>query len=253
VEAVRGVDLVIAPGESVAIVGQNGSGKTTLVKHFNALLRPDAGTVTVGGVDLGDRRVSDVAGSIGFVFQNPDDQLFHSRVDREVAFGPTNLRLQPADVDRLVDQALDLVGLGDVREVNPYDLGLSVRKLVAIASVLAMEPGAVILDEPTTGQDTPGVARVGSIVKAWAGAGRTIVAITHDMEFAARHFQRVVIMRQGEIVFDGRPEVAFSPANAELLESTGLRPPPAARVAALLGLSAVPADADALFALLASR
>ena len=142
------------------------------------------------------------------------------------------------------------MGLTDERATNPYDLGLSVRKLVALASVIAMEPGVLVLDEPTTGQDGPGVERVGAIVDAWSAAGRSIVAITHDMEFAARHFRRIVVMRQGEIVFDGPPDLAFAPANVELLASTGLRPPPAARIAALMSLDVVPADAAGLLRLL---
>jgi energy-coupling factor transport system ATP-binding protein len=253
VTALRGVDLTIAPGETVAIVGQNGSGKTTLAKHFNGLLRPEAGNVSLGGRDLQGQRVSDIAGQVGFVFQNPDDQLFNSRVDREVGFGPRNLRLPTADVDRLVEVAVAMVGLTDQRATNPYDLGFSLRKLVALASVLAMEPPILVLDEPTTGQDGPGLERVGSIVDAWAGAGRTVVAITHDMEFAARHFGRVVVMRHGEIVLDDAPGVVFSAQHAELLASTGLRPPPAARIAALLGLDVVPADADELLRLLLGR
>jgi len=253
VTALRGVDLTISSGESVAIVGQNGSGKTTLVKHFNGLLRPAEGSVVIGGEALGTRRVSDLAGLVGFVFQNPDDQLFQSRVDREVAFGPHNLKRSAAETKRLVDMALELVGLTADRATNPYDLGLSVRKLVALASVMAMEPGVLVLDEPTTGQDGPGVERVGAIVDAWSAAGRSVVAVTHDMEFAARHFRRVVVMRRGEIVLDGRPDVAFTRANVDLLASTGLRPPPAARVAHLIGLDAVPPDADGLLAVLAQR
>jgi energy-coupling factor transport system ATP-binding protein len=246
VEAVRGVNLTIEPGESVAIVGQNGSGKTTLVKHFNGLLRADEGSVTVDGQALGSRRVSDLAGQVGFVFQNPDDQLFQSRVDREVGFGPRNLRRSPAEVERAVHSALELVGLTDDRATNPYDLGLSVRKLVALASVLAMEPGVLVLDEPTTGQDGPGAERVGAIVDSWSAAGKSVIAITHDMEFAARHFRRVVVMRYGEVVLDGAPSEVFAPTNVELLASTGIRPPTAARIAALMGLPIVPGDADQL-------
>ncbi len=246
VEAVRGVDLTIGPGESVAIVGQNGSGKTTLVKHFNGLLRADEGSVSVGGQPLGRRRVSDLASQVGFVFQNPDDQLFQGRVDREVAFGPRNLGRSATDIERSVESALGLVGLTAERAVNPYDLGLSVRKLVALASVLAMEPGVLVLDEPTTGQDGPGVERIGAIVDAWSATGRSVVAITHDMEFAARHFRRIVVMRDGQIVLDHSPAAVFAPANVQLLASTGLRPPPAARVAALMGQETVPLDADDL-------
>jgi energy-coupling factor transporter ATP-binding protein EcfA2 len=250
VEAVRGVSLDVQPGESVAIIGQNGSGKTTLVKHLNGLLRPDSGAVEVAGRDIGDRSVSDIAGDVGFVFQNPDEQLFNSRVDQEVGFGPRNLYLEPGQVDRLVEGALALVGLTEERSTNPYDLGFSLRTLVALASVLAMEPPLLVLDEPTTGQDGPGVQQVGAIVDAYSAAGRTVIAISHDMEFVARHFRRVVVMRQGEVVLDAPPERVFAPDNTALLASTGLVPPPAARIAARLGLDGAPADAASLLAAL---
>jgi energy-coupling factor transport system ATP-binding protein len=115
-----------------------------------------------------------------------------------------------------------------------------------------MEPGVLVLDEPTTGQDGPGVERVGAIVDAWTAAVRTLVSITHDMEFAARHFRRIVVMRLGTVLADGPPSEVFSPANTEMLASTGLRPPPAARIGALMGLSGVPTDARALLRLLES-
>lgn len=253
VEALRGVDLTVQPGSTVAIVGQNGSGKTTLVKHLNGLLRPDAGHVALDGQDISARLVSDLAGQIGFVFQNPDDQLFNSRVDREVGFGPRNLGLEPSRIVRLVENALGLTGLEGERATNPYDLDISVRKLVALAGVLAMEPSVLVLDEPTMSQDRAGTRRVGSIVDAWAGAGRTVIAITHDMEFAARHFARIVVMREGVIVLDEPPSQAFAAQNAALLETTGLKPPPAARVASHMGLGGAPADADALLEMLAAR
>lgn len=251
VEALRGVSLSIAPSETVAIVGQNGSGKTTLAKHLNGLLHPASGSVALGGRDIADRLVSDLASDIGFVFQNPDDQLFNSRVELEVGFGPRNLRLASAEIAQLVEGALGLVGLSDERSTNPYDLGFSLRKLVALASVLAMEPPVLVLDEPTTAQDGPGVRRVGAIVDASAAAGRTVIAISHDMEFVARHFRRVVVMRRGEIVLDAPPERVFAPENADLLASTGLLPPPAARIGARLGLGSTPTQESLVAALVA--
>jgi energy-coupling factor transport system ATP-binding protein len=241
-EALRGVDLAIAPGEAVAVVGQNGSGKTTLAKHLVRILAPSAGSVHVGGRDLAGRTIADVAHTVGFVFQDPDKQLFSRSVAREVAFGPRNLGLAEDAVARLVAQALAAVGLADRADENPYDLGLSDRKLVALASVLAMDPAVLVLDEPTTGQDAPGIARVGAIVDAWAAGGRTVMAITHDMEFAARHFARVVVMREGEIVADGPPASVLAAANGPLLASTGLEPPPLARLAARLGIDRLPLD-----------
>ena len=240
VDALRGVSLAVEPGESVAIVGQNGSGKTTLVKHLNGLLRPTGGRVTLDGADIREVPVHRLAASVGFVFQNPDDQLFDRSVEREVAFGPRNLGRAPNAIGLAVTTALAAVGLDASRGVNPYDLDLSLRKLVALASVLAMDPAVLVLDEPTTGQDGPGVRRVGGIVDAWTRSGRTVVAITHDMEFAATHFERIVVMREGRIVADGTPAEVFAPGRVELLASAGLEPPPAARIGARLGLGSTP-------------
>lgn len=252
IEAVGGVTLHIRPAETVAVVGENGSGKTTLVKHFNGLLRPDAGRVMVGGQAIGRRPVSELARHVGFVFQNPDDQLFHGTVAREVGFGPRNLGVPAAEAAGLVEGALQLVGLADQALSNPYDLAFSHRKLVCLASVLAMEPSVIVLDEPTTGQDSDGLARIGAIVDTLSAAGRTVIAVTHDMEFAARHFGRVVVMRAGRVILDGPPADVFAGRHAELLASTGLVPPPAARIAAQLGLETVPPDAPSLLAALTS-
>jgi energy-coupling factor transport system ATP-binding protein len=244
------VDLAIAPGEAVAIVGQNGSGKTTLAKHLVRILAPRAGTVRIAGRDLAGRTIADVARTVGFVFQDPDRQLFSRSVEREAAFGPRNLGLRDADVERLVAQALTAVGLSDRAAENPYDLGLSDRKLVALASILAMDPAILVLDEPTTGQDAPGITRVGALVDAVTAAGRTVVAITHDMEFAARHFPRIVVMRGGQIVADGTPAAVLAATNGPLLASTGLEPPPLAELARRLGVGGVPPSPEALLAAL---
>ena len=240
VDALRGVSLEVEPGQAIAIVGQNGSGKTTLVKHLNGLLRPTAGRVTLDGKDTSDRPIHDLAGTVGFVFQNPDDQLFDRSVEREVSFGPRNLGRSTAAVAGAVESALAAVGLGSARRTNPYDLDLSSRKLVALASVLAMDPAILVLDEPTTGQDGPGVRRVGAVVDSFVQAGRTVIAVTHDMEFAARHFGRIVVMRGGEIVADGSPDEVFAPDRTALLQTAGLEPPPASRIGAALGLGSTP-------------
>jgi energy-coupling factor transporter ATP-binding protein EcfA2 len=247
VEAVRGVSLAIPSGQAVAILGQNGSGKTTLVKHLNGLLRPDAGEVRLDGRSTAGERVDQLATIVGFVFQNPDDQLFERSVEREVAFGPRNLGFPADRIAALVEASLDAVGLTAERSTNPYDLDLSRRKLVALASVLAMDPDILVLDEPTTGQDPEGVARIGVVVRSWRVAGRTAIAITHDMEFAATTFDRVVVMRRGEVVADGTPDTVLVADRAELLATTGLTPPPAARIAGLIGMTGV-TTADGLLA-----
>ncbi len=253
IEAVRGVSLTIEPGESVAILGQNGSGKTTLVKHLNGLLRPAEGRILLDGQPTDDRSIAELAGTVGFVFQNPDEQLFERTVEREVAFGPRNLGVPPPAITERVTNSLAAVGLLAERSTNPYDLDLSRRKLVALAGVLAMDPAVLVLDEPTTGQDADGVARVGAVVEAMERAGRTVVAITHDMEFAASRFDRIVVMRDGVVVADGLPTHVFAPAGTALLASTGLTPPPAARIAARLGLEAVSLDAAGLLRALSAR
>jgi energy-coupling factor transport system ATP-binding protein len=253
IEALRGVSLTIEPGESVAILGQNGSGKTTLVKHLNGLLRPAEGRILLDGQATADRSIAELAATVGFVFQNPDEQLFERTVEREVAFGPKNLGVAAAEISERVTNSLTAVDLLAERSTNPYDLDLSRRKLVALAGVVAMDPAILVLDEPTTGQDADGVARVGAVVDAMVRAGRTVVAITHDMEFAASRFRRIVVMRDGVVVADGPPEHVFAPSGFELLTSTGLTPPPAARVAARMGLDTVPLDADSLLRALSAR
>jgi energy-coupling factor transporter ATP-binding protein EcfA2 len=248
VDALSGVDLLLSPWTSVAIVGENGSGKTTLVKHFDGLLRPTAGRVRVGGRDIARVPVHELAATIGFVFQDPDDQLFNRSVEREVRFGPDNLHLPDETVTRLVTQALIATGLEEERATNPYDLDVSRRKLVALASVLAMDPAVLVLDEPTTGQDARGIARVASVVRTWTGLRRTVVAITHDMAFAAA-MDRVVVMRQGSVVLDGPPREVFGPANRAVLASTGLRLPSVADIADRAGMAApLPLTVAALLA-----
>jgi energy-coupling factor transport system ATP-binding protein len=249
--AVDGISLEVGAGERVAIVGQNGSGKSTLVRHFNGLLRPTAGRVTVDGQDAAGRRVAQLARTVGLAFQDPDRQIFAGRVRAEVAFGPRNLGLQGAELERAVDGALEATGLGPFADANPYDLGYSRRKILALASVIAMGTPVVILDEPTTGQDARGVDRVQRIVRDLTGAGRTVVAISHDMRFVAETFERVMVMRQGQVALDGPPAEVFAEPAWPILASTFLEPPLAARLGARLGI--VSPTVDALVAGLAGQ
>ncbi len=240
--ALDGVDLTIAAGERVAVVGQNGSGKSTLVRHLNGLLRPTEGSVAVDGRDTAGRRVAELAATVGLAFQDPDRQIFAGKVRDEVGFGPRNLGLRGADLEGAVDRALQATGLEADAATNPYDLGYSRRKLLALASVLAMGTPIVVLDEPTTGQDARGVARIQAIVGEVAARGRTVVAITHDMRFAAESFERVVVMRAGRVVLDGPPADVFAEQAWETLASTFLEPPLPARLGAQLGLGRTPTE-----------
>ena len=247
--AVDGVDLRIAEGERVAIVGQNGSGKSTLVRHLNGLLRPTEGRVLIDGVDAVGQRVAHLAARVGLVFQDPDHQIFAGRVRAEVAFGPTNLGLGRVAVEAAVGRALETVGLADARDTNPYDLGYSRRKLLALASVLAMETPILVLDEPTTGQDARGISRIARVVADVSASGRTVIAISHDMRFVAETFARVVVMRAGRIVLDGTPAEVFAEAHWPTLASTYLEPPLAARVGARAGVGSTPTEESLLAAL----
>ncbi|MEA2674483.1 MAG: energy-coupling factor transport system ATP-binding protein [Chloroflexota bacterium] len=203
--ALDGIDLSIEAGERVAIVGRNGSGKSTLIRLWNGLLRPTAGRVLIDGRPTDGRHVAELARTVGMTFQDPDRQLFSSTCRREVAFGARNVGLRGGELDAAVDAALAAVRLDDRAGANPYDLGGSRRRLLAIACVLAMRTQVVVLDEPTMGLDSGEVARVAGIVATLAGAGRTVVAISHDARFVANSFERVVRLDAGRLVADDAP------------------------------------------------
>lgn len=248
-EALTGVSLEIGAGDLVAIVGQNGSGKSTLVRHLNGLLRATRGSVSVGGERVERQHVAELAARVGIVFQNPDRQIFSSRVCAEVAFGARNAGLAGEPLERRVDACLRLVGLEGEARTNPYDLGYSRRKLLATASVLAMATPGLVLDEPTTGQDLRGVRLVRSLIALLHEMGRTVIAISHDMRFVAEVFPRVIVMQGGRVVLDGPPETVFAETSWPTLASTYLHPPLAATLGARLGLGATPTEEHLIEAL----
>lgn len=234
VEALRGVSLVINTGEQVAIVGQNGSGKTTLVKHFNGLLQPTSGSVLIGKLDTKKVSVAKLAAHVGYVFQNPDEQLFCRTVGEEVAFGPHNLGFDSQKTQKFVDDALALVELSDKKETNPYDLSPTWRKMAALASIISMDTSVVILDEPTTGQDAANIARIAHVADELRKRGKTVITITHDIDFCAENFERVIALSQGQVLLDG-------PANnvlgqEKVLARTYVDPPQLTRLGKGLGL-----------------
>lgn len=251
VRALGDVSLRIRPGERVALIGQNGSGKTTLVRHLNGLLRPTSGRVLLDGVDSATRTVAQLARRVGLVFQDPDRQIFAGSVRSEVEFGPRNLGVRGAALRHEVDAAIEVVGLRSEAGTNPYDLGSSRRKLLALASVLAMRTPVLVLDEPTTGQDVAGTQIVRAVIAEAHRDGRTVIAISHDMEFVAAEFERVIVMGEGRVLADGPPASVFDPSGWDLLRSTYLEPPLAARVGEWLGLGSTPSASVLIEALAA--
>lgn len=234
VQALQGISLTIEPGQQVVIVGQNGAGKTTLVKHFNGLVKPTQGRVHIGDWDTRQHTIARLARRVGYVFQNPDDQLFSRTVAAEVAVGPRNLDYAPERIEALVQDALELTDLVAEAHKNPYDLPSTQRKLVAMASVLAMDTPIVVLDEPTMGQDAAAVERIGRIVARLAEQGKTVIAITHDVDFAAGHFDRLIALRRGRVLLDGPLRDVIT--RADELATTAVEPPQITRLGLRLEL-----------------
>lgn len=208
-EAISGLNFSIDKGEKVAIIGENGAGKSTTAKLINGLLRPTSGDVVVDGMNTKDYTTAKIAKKVGYVFQNPDDQIFNSTVFNEVAYTPKYYKLPPEEVERHVAKALQLTGLDKSRDVNPYDLSYSHRKFVTIAAVLAMDCELIILDEPTAGQDKNGMDRLAEIISALESEGKIILTITHDMEFVVRNFERTIVMAHGNKIADGNKREIF--------------------------------------------
>ena len=241
--ALNGVTFNVEAGERLAVLGPNGAGKTTLALHLNGLLRAHRGTIRIGDLELGDETLPEIRRRVGLVFQDPDRQVFAASVRAEVEFGPRNLGRRGRELAASVAEALDLTGLGDELRTNPYDLGVSRRKLLALASVLAMRTPIVVLDEPTTGQDARGTQRIRTIVERLAAEGRTVIAISHDMRFVAETFERVAVLRAGRLILDDDPHRVFSHDAWDALRSSYLEPPLPARVGHRLGLGATPTEA----------
>ena len=233
--AVEDINLTVEQGESIAIIGQNGAGKTTTAKMINGLCKPASGSVMVGEMDTKQYTTAQISRVVGYVFQNPDDQIFHSTVLSEVAFGPKIKKFDEKKKNHLIDYALELTALSDQRETNPYDLPLSVRKFVTIASIIAMDNEVMIFDEPTAGQDLYGIQRLSGILKELHEQKKTLITITHDMEFVAENFSRVIVMANKKIVSSGTPREIFW--NFDVLEKAMLKQPYISRLCHELGLS----------------
>jgi len=202
-KALDDVSLTIHKGEFVAIMGENGAGKTTLVKHLNGLLRPQEGRIKIDGADIADLSVANLARKVGLVFQNPDDQLFSENVEEEISFALRNFGFASDVIDKRVDWALNLLDLERYRKSSPFILSGGERKRVALGSVLAWDPEIVVLDEPTIGQDYAQKERLRHFLMQLRTQGKTIIIVTHDVEFVAECKPRIVLMADGKIIADG--------------------------------------------------
>ena len=222
-EVLHGLNLAL-DHRPTAIIGQNGAGKTTLVRVLKGLLKPDSGEIRYQGENLETKTVAELASRVGYVFQNPDDQIFKYKVLEEVMFGPLNIGMSPQEAEASAHEALRMVGLDEKADENPYDLELSDRKMVAIASVLAMNTDVIILDEPTIAQSWNGRENIREIIQTQAAQGKLVIAILHDMDFVANSFARVIAMAHGEILADGTPAEVFR--NHPVLEKAALAAPP---------------------------
>ena len=223
----RDVNLKINSGEFLALIGSSGSGKTTLMQHFTGLLKPDQGRVVIDGEDLWHDKVSltKIRRKIGLVFQFPETQLFEETVFADVAFGPRNLGLSESDVETRVRDALTAVAVDfdTFRDRSPIHLSEGEKRRVAIAGVLAMEPECLILDEPTAGLDQSGVEAIVNALRAYHAKGRTVILISHNLDLVAAVVERVVVLKEGGVFFDGPQSELFG--DAALLRSCGLPAP----------------------------
>ena len=232
VPVLQDVNLTI-DNRPTAIIGQNGAGKTTLVKLLKGLLKPVGGSIYYGGNDMAEKSVAMLAGEIGYVFQNPDDQIFKYHVIDEVMFGPQNIGMTKERAKEKAVAALKVVGLEQLADENPYDLELAERKLVAIASVLAMDTKVIILDEPTIAQDWKGRKIIQKMIRDLSSQGKTVIAILHDMDFVAESFERVIVMAHGKVLADGTKEEVF--AQKDILEQAKLDQPYLTKLCQRLG------------------
>ncbi|MEM2896745.1 MAG: ABC transporter ATP-binding protein [Candidatus Bathyarchaeia archaeon] len=220
----KNVSLKVEEEEFLAFIGQNGSGKTTLAKNIAGLLKPTEGKVMVEGKDTREMPTSELAIKVGYIFQNPDHQLFNQTVYDEIAYGPRNLKLPSDEVEERVLKAMETVGLKEEYKLNhPFFLSKGLRQRVAIASILALRPKLIIVDEPTTGQDFKQSIEIMDFLLSLNRLGHTIIIITHDMPIVARYARRTVCMSQARIILDGPTEEVFE--EIEVLKKAYIKPP----------------------------
>ena len=199
-EALRDISFTVTHGERVAVIGANGAGKSTLLLHTDGLLLPTAGQVVVGGVPVTRRTLPTIRRTVGYLFQQPDDQLFMPTVGEDVAFGPANMQLDDAEIERRVDEALAAVGATELRDLSPNRLSGGEKKRVAIATILAMEPSILVMDEPTAALDPLARQQLLALLRSFP---HTTLIATHDLELVRELCPRVLVLHRGTLVADG--------------------------------------------------
>lgn len=252
--ALKGLNLTINSNDYIAIMGENGAGKTTLVKHFNGLLRPKSGSICVSGEDISKISVAQLARKIGLVFQNPDDQLFEETVEKEIGFALHNFGFKQDMIDKRVTWALNLLDISKYRDKSPFTLSGGERKRVAMASVLAWNPDILVLDEPTIGQDYGQKERLRHFLAQLRTQGKTVVIVTHDVEFVAESQPHIVLMAQGNVVAEGSTKEIMT--RTDLLTQCSVAQPEVTRLCAMLEKHGVPkdvVDVEEAFQLLSRR
>lgn len=240
VHALRDVDLTIHQGDYVAIMGENGAGKTTLVKHFNGLLRPKEGKVLFEGSDISERSVAQLSQRIGLVFQNPDDQLFEESVEKEISFALHNFGVKESLIEKRVDWALNLLDIEQYKEKSPFTLSGGERKRVALASVLAWDPDVLVLDEPTIGQDYGQKEKLRHFLMQLRTQGKTVVIVTHDVEFVAESQPHIVLMAGGKVITEGSTKSIMM--DTESLDYCSVAQPEITRLFSKLCMHGLPED-----------
>lgn len=228
-DALSSVSIRVQRGEFVALIGENGSGKTTLAKHLLGLLRPSAGTIAIEGDEIRDKPVGEIARRVGYVFQNPDHQIFSPTIREEISFGPKNLGIDAIDVGLRVEEAMQRFHLSELADRQPATTSYGIRRKVALASIYAMNPQIWILDEPTGGLDWRSEQDTFALLHEINQDGKTIVLITHDMRMVAEHAHRCIVMSKGRVVADD-----LTPRVLERSGELGITPPPVWRLARAL-------------------
>ena len=237
--AISDVSFSIPKGQFVGMIGQNGGGKTTIMKCLVGLLKPSQGEIYLNNKPLTKRKVGDIATQIGLILQNPDTQLFCMSVEEEIRFGLENLNLEPQEIERRTEKALEITGLGDYRTLYPFKLSLGDRRKVAVASIVAMRPEVLIFDEPLTGQDYKGRYELVNLAAELHQAGHTVIMISHDMDLVAKYTERTLVLGRGRLLLDASTRQVFD--YVELLRETYIEPPEIIRLAQALRICGLPA------------